>query len=53
MSLLHGISASNGIAIAKAYRFVEPDLSFSKKTIEDIRKKLHVFSLLLPFQKVN
>ncbi|KAA0965638.1 phosphoenolpyruvate--protein phosphotransferase [Sporosarcina sp. ANT_H38] len=40
MSLLHGISASNGIAIAKAYRFVEPDLSFRKKTIEDIPEEL-------------
>jgi phosphotransferase system enzyme I (PtsI) len=35
MTFLHGIAASNGIAIAKAYRLVEPDLSFEKKTIED------------------
>jgi phosphotransferase system enzyme I (PtsI) len=35
MSFLQGIAASNGIAIAKAYRLVEPDLSFEKKTIED------------------
>ncbi|PKR86865.1 phosphoenolpyruvate--protein phosphotransferase [Heyndrickxia camelliae] len=34
-TILKGIAASNGIAIAKAYRLVEPDLSFSKKTIED------------------
>ncbi|PWF99405.1 phosphoenolpyruvate--protein phosphotransferase [Levilactobacillus bambusae] len=30
-----GIAASDGIGIAKAYRLVEPDLSFEKATIED------------------
>lgn len=35
MTFLQGIAASNGIAIAKAYRLVEPNLSFEKKTIED------------------
>ncbi|WP_342430420.1 phosphoenolpyruvate--protein phosphotransferase [Neobacillus sp. FSL H8-0543] len=35
MPFLQGIAASNGIAIAKAYRLVEPDLSFENKTIED------------------
>jgi phosphotransferase system enzyme I (PtsI) len=35
MTFLGGIAASNGIAIAKAYRLVEPDLSFEKETIED------------------
>ncbi|CCI85950.1 phosphoenolpyruvate--protein phosphotransferase [Lactobacillus pasteurii DSM 23907 = CRBIP 24.76] len=33
---LNGIAASDGIAIAPAYLLVEPDLSFSKSTIEDI-----------------
>ena len=36
MTFLHGIAASNGIAIAKAYRLVEPNLSFEKRTVEDI-----------------
>ena len=36
MNVIKGIAASNGIAIAKAYRLVEPDLSFEKKTIEDL-----------------
>lgn len=36
MALLQGIAASSGIAIAKAYCLVEPDLSFTKKTIEDV-----------------
>jgi phosphoenolpyruvate-protein phosphotransferase (PTS system enzyme I) len=35
MTFLHGIAASNGIAIAKAYRLVEPDLSFEQKKVED------------------
>jgi phosphotransferase system enzyme I (PtsI) len=32
---LKGIAASDGIAIAKAYVMVDPDLSFEKKTITD------------------
>ncbi|WP_223595156.1 phosphoenolpyruvate--protein phosphotransferase [Neobacillus bataviensis] len=35
MTFLNGIAASNGIAIAKAYRLVEPDLNFENKTIDD------------------
>lgn len=34
--VLKGIAASDGIAIAKAYRLVDPDLSFSKQTITDV-----------------
>lgn len=33
--LLKGIAASDGIAVAKAYLLVQPDLSFDKKTVED------------------
>ncbi|GHH98385.1 phosphoenolpyruvate--protein phosphotransferase [Neobacillus kokaensis] len=36
MTFLQGIAASNGIAIAKAYRLVEPDLAFDQKTIENV-----------------
>lgn len=32
---IKGIGVSNGIAIAPAYRLVEPDLSFEKRTITD------------------
>ncbi|MFS0612729.1 phosphoenolpyruvate--protein phosphotransferase [Lederbergia ruris] len=35
MNVLTGIAASRGIAIAKAYRLVEPDLTFEKKTVSD------------------
>ncbi|EFI68193.1 phosphoenolpyruvate--protein phosphotransferase [Lysinibacillus capsici] len=36
MTQLTGIAASDGIAIAKAYRFVQPDLTFAKTTVHDI-----------------
>lgn len=32
---LKGIAASDGVAVAKAYRLVQPDLSFTKKTVDD------------------
>ncbi|MCM3767411.1 phosphoenolpyruvate--protein phosphotransferase [Neobacillus niacini] len=35
MAFLQGIAASNGIAIAKAYRLVEPDLSFEQIKVGD------------------
>ena len=34
--MLKGIAASDGVAVAKAYLLVEPDLSFTKVTIEDV-----------------
>lgn len=33
--MLKGIAASDGVAVAKAYLLVQPDLSFQKKSIED------------------
>lgn len=33
--MLKGIAASDGVAVAKAYLLVQPDLSFSKATVED------------------
>jgi phosphoenolpyruvate-protein phosphotransferase (PTS system enzyme I) len=43
MTFLNGIAASNGIAIAKAYRLVEPDLSFDQKTIDDAAAEVDRF----------
>ena len=43
MRSLTGIAASSGIAIAKAYRLVEPDLSFEKKNVEDAEKEIERF----------
>lgn len=33
--MLKGIAASSGVAVAKAYLLVQPDLSFETKTIAD------------------
>ncbi|MBI0576780.1 phosphoenolpyruvate--protein phosphotransferase [Neobacillus cucumis] len=44
MSFLHGIAASNGIAIAKAYRLVDQDLSFEKKTIDHTDAEVERFN---------
>jgi len=33
--MLKGIAASDGVAVAKAYLLVEPDLTFPKKNVED------------------
>ncbi len=43
MSFIQGIAASNGIAIAKAYRLEEPDLTFEKKTIDDPASEVQRF----------
>ncbi|MDR7002786.1 phosphoenolpyruvate--protein phosphotransferase [Neobacillus niacini] len=43
MNFLHGIAASNGIAIAKAYRLFDVDLSFEKKTIDDTNAEVERF----------
>lgn len=51
MSFLNGIAASSGIAIAKAYRLVEPDLSFGKKTVEDAAQEVERFQAALTASK--
>ncbi|MBU8877619.1 phosphoenolpyruvate--protein phosphotransferase [Bacillus sp. FJAT-29790] len=51
MSFIQGIAASSGIAIAKAYRLVEPDLSFAKKTIEDTAQEIERFQSALSTSK--
>jgi len=40
MHSLTGIAASSGIAIARAYRLLDPDLSFEKKSIEYIEEEV-------------
>ena len=39
-STLQGIAASDGIAIAKVYTLTEPDLSFTKISVEDTDKEI-------------
>lgn len=43
MTLLQGIAASSGIAIAKAYCLVEPDLSFTKQSIDNTDAEITKF----------
>ena len=51
MTFLKGIAASNGIAIAKAYRLVEPDLSFEKKSVEDVQLEVERFRKAMEVSK--
>lgn len=43
MSFLQRTAASSGIAIAKAYRLVEPDLSFEKTSVENAENEISRF----------
>lgn len=47
MNVLMGIAASSGIAIAKAYRLVEPDLSFVQTNIENVEQEVDRFRAAL------
>ncbi|SER79996.1 phosphotransferase system, enzyme I, PtsI [Gracilibacillus ureilyticus] len=51
MSNLTGIAASNGIAIAKAYKLAVPDLSFNKQTIEDTENEVNRLNEALEVSK--
>ncbi|MFC4404900.1 phosphoenolpyruvate--protein phosphotransferase [Gracilibacillus xinjiangensis] len=51
MSNLTGIAASNGIAIAKAYKLAVPDLSFSKQTVEDTKSEVERLTSALEVSK--
>ncbi|GKU82307.1 phosphoenolpyruvate--protein phosphotransferase [Niallia sp. NCCP-28] len=51
MSFLQGIAASSGIAIAKAYRLVEPNLSFEKTTIDNAENEINRFQEALSKSK--
>jgi phosphoenolpyruvate-protein phosphotransferase (PTS system enzyme I) len=41
MAALKGIAASSGIAIAKAYQLVEPNLSFEKRSVADVMEEVN------------
>ncbi|WP_066058108.1 phosphoenolpyruvate--protein phosphotransferase [Robertmurraya korlensis] len=53
MKFLNGIAASSGIAIAKAYRLVEPDLTFTKKSIDNDSVEIDRFRAALSQSKVE
>ena len=41
--MIKGIGASSGIAIAKAYKLVMPDLTVTKTTVEDVEAEIKKF----------
>ncbi|MCX8001130.1 MAG: phosphoenolpyruvate--protein phosphotransferase [Anoxybacillus mongoliensis] len=51
MKRLQGIAASNGIAIAKAYRLEHPDLTVEKQTIDNPAEQIHRFQQALAKSK--
>lgn len=53
MGFLQGIAASNGIAIAKAYKLVEPDFSFEKRTIDAPAEEIGRFQSALQTSKAE
>lgn len=53
MGFLQGIAASNGIAIAKAYKLVEPDFSFEKTTIDAPAEEIARFQSALQTAKAE
>ncbi|MFJ7747287.1 phosphoenolpyruvate--protein phosphotransferase [Peribacillus sp. NPDC097295] len=42
-TLISGIAASSGIAIAKAYRLIEPELSVETRNVEDVEAEISRF----------
>ncbi|UXR76945.1 MULTISPECIES: phosphoenolpyruvate--protein phosphotransferase [unclassified Staphylococcus] len=52
-SLNKGIAASEGVAIAKAYMLVEPDLSYSQETTEDPSTEVEKFNNALNNAKIE
>ncbi|MDQ0413505.1 phosphoenolpyruvate--protein phosphotransferase [Mesobacillus stamsii] len=53
MGFLRGIAASNGIAIAKAYKLVEPDFSFEKKSVDAPAEEIARFQTALQTAKAE
>lgn len=53
MTTLKGIGASDGIAIAKAYLLVEPDLSFNNDKVADVDAEVEKFKAAVNQSKVE
>lgn len=51
--LINGIAASDGVAIAKAYLLVEPDLSFTNEKVTDTDAKIQKFRNALEASKIE
>ncbi|MBA9025057.1 phosphoenolpyruvate--protein phosphotransferase [Peribacillus huizhouensis] len=52
-TLLSGIAASNGIAIAKAYRLIEPELKVEKNSIENVADETARFRAAVDMSKTD
>lgn len=44
LKMIKGIAASNGIAIAKAYKLVMPNLTVEKVTVENVEKEIAAYA---------
>ena len=44
---IKGIAASNGIAIAKAFKLIEPELTVVKSTVTDIEAEVELYKSAL------
>ncbi|RLY72799.1 phosphoenolpyruvate--protein phosphotransferase, partial [Staphylococcus epidermidis] len=52
--LIKGIAASDGVAIAKAYLIVEPDLSYdSNEKVTDIESEVEKFNDAIEASKIE
>ena len=51
--MLKGIAASDGVAVAKAYLLIQPDLSFETVSVEDTVQKKLVWMQLLKLHKTS
>lgn len=51
--IIKGIAASDGVAIAKAYMLIEPDLSFNETTTNDIEAEVLKFNEALKNSKIE
>ncbi|PTH59816.1 phosphoenolpyruvate--protein phosphotransferase [Staphylococcus agnetis] len=51
--IMKGIAASDGVAIAKAYMLIEPDLSFSETTTNDTEAEVLKFNEALKNSKIE
>lgn len=53
MEHIKGIGASDGVAIAKAYLMIEPDLSFSEEKVTDTAAEVEKFKVAVNQSKVE
>ncbi|PTF63283.1 phosphoenolpyruvate--protein phosphotransferase [Staphylococcus chromogenes] len=51
--IIKGIAASDGVAIAKAYMLIEPDLSFNETTTNDTEAEVLKFNEALKISKIE